>query len=382
MLLPSANATNPSLLIIECGTTAIVIASAFTWPRLASNTFARFEKAFAHLAHRQRLAVASVGLSVLLLRLAILPLLPIPIPLFPTISASCFPATPSLTAGSPIPPRRCGPISKASTSPCSPPTCPCTFPAQGLVLAAGKVLFGNPWFAPHHQRTHVRSHLLDAAGMAAGELGLSGRHHCGRRVWGYSVIGSTPITPPARLRTWRGLVLGALPRFMKTARLRYALLMANRVPSSSCPVLTKAAAGSACIIVLGPLGVRGKTGQSTGSSCVSHATRCSAGCRRGMDWLLRLQGPSATRSPRLTPSTATLTPWLLITCGKIRGPSPIPARGHAELLSQRRARLSSPEIDSLTGFLPMNAGHGRFVVHVLYKHPPTHSADHGAPYFS
>ena len=73
MILPGSSGTNPGLLILECGLTGIAIASAFAWPRLASGMFARTKWAFARLARRKGLAVAVTGLSVIVLRPAMLP---------------------------------------------------------------------------------------------------------------------------------------------------------------------------------------------------------------------------------------------------------------------------------------------------------------------
>src|SRR4051794_16933695 len=74
---------NASLPLIECGLTAIAIACAFCWPGLASNVCARAEKILGGIAHRRRLAVLIPGLTLLVLRLAMLPLAPIPLPFVP-----------------------------------------------------------------------------------------------------------------------------------------------------------------------------------------------------------------------------------------------------------------------------------------------------------
>jgi hypothetical protein len=53
------------------------------WPDPGSAFFAHIEHAFVPVARKKGLAVVTVGLSCLLLRLAILPLCPIPLPIVP-----------------------------------------------------------------------------------------------------------------------------------------------------------------------------------------------------------------------------------------------------------------------------------------------------------
>src|ERR1035437_7341290 len=83
MLLPSASDNRLSLTLLEGSLTVIAFALAFAWPRLGDVGFARIECASGRLARKQLLAVATVGFSTLLLRLAILPFFPIPIPFVP-----------------------------------------------------------------------------------------------------------------------------------------------------------------------------------------------------------------------------------------------------------------------------------------------------------
>ena len=47
MLLPTAHGTNPTLLILECGMTAMAVALSFALPRLGGKWFARIERRFA-----------------------------------------------------------------------------------------------------------------------------------------------------------------------------------------------------------------------------------------------------------------------------------------------------------------------------------------------
>jgi hypothetical protein len=83
VLLAHSQSDNPGLMRIEGSLTLIAAAVAFGWPELGSGVFLRLEKLFGKLARRQGLAVAVVGLTALLLRLAILPLCPVPNPLGP-----------------------------------------------------------------------------------------------------------------------------------------------------------------------------------------------------------------------------------------------------------------------------------------------------------
>src|SRR5689334_23269977 len=80
MILAPAAKTGPSLIVIEGLLTAIAIAVAFCWPRLGSSWFSRIEFLLGSLARRKSLSVAVIGVSAFLLRLAILPLCPLPQP--------------------------------------------------------------------------------------------------------------------------------------------------------------------------------------------------------------------------------------------------------------------------------------------------------------
>ena len=68
-------------MLIEGGLTLIAVAIPFALPRLGDTWFSRIERAFGRLARSRGKAAAAVGLTALLLRLAILPFCPIPLPL-------------------------------------------------------------------------------------------------------------------------------------------------------------------------------------------------------------------------------------------------------------------------------------------------------------
>src|SRR5437762_14144356 len=67
-------------LAIEICLTAIAIALAHIAPELGTNWFEKWERRFAKLARRRTLAVFFVGTLALLLRAALLPILPVPEP--------------------------------------------------------------------------------------------------------------------------------------------------------------------------------------------------------------------------------------------------------------------------------------------------------------
>lgn len=227
MLLSSPPSSGPSIIVIEAGLSAFAAVVAFGWPRLGSSFFLRIERAFAQLARSQGWAVAAVGLSALLLRLALLPLFPIPLSFTPNdfsflLAADTF-AQGRLTNPTPAMWTHFESIHISM----QPTYVTMYFPGQGLLLAVSKVLFGNPWYG-----ILISSALMCAAicwmlqawmpptwallgGMLAVlRLGLFS-------YWINTYTGASTISVVGG-----ALVLGVLPRLLKTARFRLALLMA------------------------------------------------------------------------------------------------------------------------------------------------------------
>jgi len=227
MLVPAASERNPTMLLLEGSLTLIAIAASFAWPRLGFGWFSGIERAFGRLAQRQGLAVAVVGVSTLLLRLTILPFSPVPLPFVPDdfsflLAGDTF-AHGRLTNPTPAMWTHFESIHMTM----KPTYMSMYFPAQGLVLAAGKVLTGNPWFGV----------LCVSALMCASICWML-------QAWlppGWALLGG--ILAILRLglfsywvNTYSGggliaalggaLMLGALPRLMKTAEFRYGLLLA------------------------------------------------------------------------------------------------------------------------------------------------------------
>src|SRR5437764_10138473 len=146
MILSAVPKEGPSLLLIEGCLTAIAFAVAFCWPRIGASWFSRVERALARLARRKSLSVAVVGLTALLLRLAILPICPIPHPFihddFSFLLAADTFASGRLT--NPTPPMWVHFETMHITM--QPTYMSMYFPAQGLILGVSKVLTGHPWY--------------------------------------------------------------------------------------------------------------------------------------------------------------------------------------------------------------------------------------------
>jgi len=227
MILSSSQGRGTSLMAVEVGLTMVGIAVAFCWPRLGSNYFSRIERAFGRLARRQGLAVAVVGVTALLLRLAILPLCPIPLPFVPD-DFSFLLASDTFASGRLTNPTPAMWVHFESIHVTMKPTyMSMYFPAQGLVLAASKVLLGHPWYG-----LLCLSALMCAAicwmlqawlpptwALLGGILAVLHLGLFSYWINTYHAAGSIVALGGA-------LVLGALPRFMRTARLRDSLLLA------------------------------------------------------------------------------------------------------------------------------------------------------------
>jgi len=70
-------------MFVEGSLTVVAFAMAFAWPRFGAGWFSRIERTLARLARQRAVAVAVVGMSLLVERLAILPWFPIPLPFVP-----------------------------------------------------------------------------------------------------------------------------------------------------------------------------------------------------------------------------------------------------------------------------------------------------------
>jgi hypothetical protein len=218
--------TQISLMLIEAGLTAIAVGIAFAMPRIGASWFAAIEKSFRGIARRKGLSVALVGASALLLRLAILPFCPIPLPFVQDdfsflLAANTF-ASGRLT--NPTPPMWVHFESIQITL--QPTYMSMYFPAQGLLLAAGKVLFGHPWFG-----LLIVNALMCAAicwmlqAWLPPTWALLGGVIAVLRIALFSYWINTYSGGGSVAALGGALLLGGLPRFIRTKRLRDSLLM-------------------------------------------------------------------------------------------------------------------------------------------------------------
>ena len=227
MILAPNSETGPSLMLIEAGLTLIAVAGSFCVPQLASPWFLRIERIFARLARKRHLSVAITGATALLLRLAILPFCPIPLPFvhddFSFLLAGNTFALGRLANPTPAMWRHF----ESFQITMQPTYMSMYFPAQGLVLAAGKAFFGHSWFGLLCVTAlmcaaicwMLQAWLPPTWALLGGMLAVLRLGLFSYWINTYSGGGSVAALGGA-------LVLGALPRLMRTTRLRDGLLLA------------------------------------------------------------------------------------------------------------------------------------------------------------
>jgi hypothetical protein len=214
----------------EVAFTAIAVGLSFAWPRIASGTFQKIQHQFSRLAHRRRLSLLVVGLSVLILRFSILPLLPIPAP-FTVDDYSNLLAADTFAHGRLANPTPAMWVHFESIHIDMRPTYTSMyFPGQGLLMAAGKKLFGNFWLAvPFAAAGMCAAICWMLQGWLPAPWALLGGFIAVLRLGVFSYWTNTYHTAGTLAALGGALVLGSLPRFQRSPRGRYGLIMATGV---------------------------------------------------------------------------------------------------------------------------------------------------------
>jgi len=210
--------------------TLLALTVAFALPGLGARRSSVVERAFGRLARRRLVAVATVGATAFFLRLALLPLSPIPEPFTPDdfsflLSGDTFAhgrlanPTPALWTHF-----------ESVHITMVPTYASMYFPAQGLALAAGKVLTGHAWFGLLAVNALMCATLcwMLQAWLPPGWAFLGGMIAVMRLgLFSYWINTYTGGASVAALGG--ALVLGALPRLTRHTRHRDALLLATGI---------------------------------------------------------------------------------------------------------------------------------------------------------
>ena len=213
------------MLLIETGLVLLALLIAFVYPQLGSRWFENIERRLSHLSQRRALSVALVGITALALRAAVLLIEPVPEPIvhdeFGYLLAADTFAHGRLTNPTPAMWEHF-----ESFSILQKPTYQCfAQPAQGMILAFGKVVFGHPfwgvWLSVGVMCATITWMLQ---GWLRPERALLGGVLAVLR---YGVFGywANSYWGGAAGAIGGALVLGALPRIKSSQRPRDALLM-------------------------------------------------------------------------------------------------------------------------------------------------------------
>lgn len=227
---PAPPAAEFSLLGIEAALTTLAVALCFAWPRIASASFQRIERRFNQLARRPFLSVFVVGLSVLVLRFAILPLLPVPVPFTADDYSSLLAADTFVHGRLTNPTPAMWEHFESVHIEMVPTYTTMYFPGESLLLAAGKILLGNFWLAvPFAAALMCAGICWMLQGWLPPSWALLGGFISVLRLGVFSYWTNTYHTAGTLAALGGALVLGVLPRFKRHPGAGYGLTMAAGV---------------------------------------------------------------------------------------------------------------------------------------------------------
>ena len=214
-----------NMLVIESTLLAVLLAIALVRPSLGSKFWDRTERSFLRLARRPVLSVTLVGLSALALRVALLPFLPVPEPIVHDEFGYLLIGD-TFAHGRVTNPTHPMWIHFETFSVIQRPTYQCyTPPAQGAILAIGKLIAGHPfwgvWFSMGLMCAALcwmlQGWLPPSSALLGGVLAVLR--------WGVFGYWANSYWGGASGAIGGALVLGSLPRMVRLQRARHAITM-------------------------------------------------------------------------------------------------------------------------------------------------------------